>query len=134
MFEYHGWATLRDAANPDDSAAADALPATVDAIRRLLTDAGVNNDFQVADVRHANGQWQVWLAGYRNHRHTAVLDAWHAIGKTAPGSYGLLYVHDDEDPQRDNEWVAWAMARGRVTVHTDRFLSPYVPVIEDAEA
>ncbi len=134
MFEYHAWATLRDAANPDDDAIAEASAATVSAIRLLLADPSVDNDFQSTDIRYVNGQWHVWLAGHRNHRNSDVLDAWRAIGIEAPGSYGLLYVHDDEAPEQHNEWVAWSMARGCVTVAPDPFLSPYVPVLEDPES
>lgn len=73
----------------------------------------------------------VWLAGYRNHRNAHVLETWRTIGQLAPGSYGLLYVQDDEDEGRDNSWVVYAMTRGQVTEGTDAWLSPVVPTLQD---
>jgi hypothetical protein len=64
---------------------------------------------------------------------THVLEAWRTIGQLAPGSYGLLYVHDDEDAGRDNSWVVYTMTRGMVAERSDTWLSPVVPVLQDPE-
>jgi hypothetical protein len=132
MFEYHGWATLRDYAGvgPDEFAD-DPRAETVDVVRLLLDREAVSNVWQSASVTSRNGCWQVEMQGVRNHRSDAVLEVWHALGQAASGSYGLLYVHDDEDPRRPNEWAVYALVRGKVTVNADPFLSPFVPRLED---
>lgn len=56
------------------------------------------------------------------------------IAETAPGSYGLLYVHDDEsaDTSFGNEFEVWVLRRGQFARRRDEYLSPIVPTIEDA--
>ena len=131
MFDYHGWVTLRDHATADDGVTL--ADATLKAVQGLLRSADLNNDFQTADVRAANGFWHVWLAGCRNHRNEPVLAAWRTLAQLAPGSYGVLYVQDDEDPEHDNHWLQHIMARGGLKVRRDKYLSPVVPVLQDPE-
>lgn len=42
-----------------------------------------------------------------------------------PGSYGLLYIHDDEDDKDEidhsNEFVVWKLARGHLNQEKDPF-------------
>ena len=128
MFEYHGWATLRDAqddwdrSGPADDLSQRAYDAVADAI------ADVRNDLQVADLRVVNGSAHLWIAGLRNHRQEPVVETFGRIAQVAPWSYGLLHVYDDE---AGNSWVSWVMKRGTVTAETDAYLSPHVGVVED---
>ena len=63
-----------------------------------------------------------------------MVDLFAGVGQDAPGSYGLLYIRDDEDPNgRVNEFQVLVMRRGKVTVHPDAFLSPCIPIIEDED-
>ncbi|WP_255297566.1 Imm7 family immunity protein [Leptospira kirschneri] len=45
------------------------------------------------------------------------------------GSYGLLYIHDEEDDKNEidhsNEFVVWKLARGHLNQEKDPFLSPF---------
>ncbi len=73
--------------------------------------------------------------GLRNHRFDPVIDIFRWIAENLPDSYGLLYVHDDEDhrvsePESDNCFRAWRLARGRLSEKDDPFLSPYIPTVE----
>ncbi|MGW7683049.1 Imm7 family immunity protein [Kribbella sp. NPDC054772] len=128
MFEYHGWATLRDSEDGYDGAADDLTHATYDAVQKEIAD--LRNDLQVADLRIANGSAHLWLAGLRNHRQRDVIEVFQRIAGIAPWSYGLLHVYDDED---QNRWITWVMKRGSVTPEADSYLSPHVGVVEDAE-
>ncbi len=67
MYEYHGWASLWDTPSDDDAYLPD--QSTLVAVR-----AGMSN--------HAGGM--------------DVLEVFKQIAELAPGSYGLLHVHDDE--------------------------------------
>jgi len=74
------------------------------------------------------------LGGHPNHRGQhgdEVIALFTEIGKLAPGSYGLLYVYDDEDPEHNEGFRVLRLARGVVTEHADPFLSPVVPTLED---
>lgn len=55
------------------------------------------------------------------------------LGEVAPGSYGVLYILDDEAPGLDDEFQIIAMRRGQIVRFTDTHLSPCVPTIEDDE-
>ncbi|KRF32213.1 hypothetical protein ASG93_04815 [Paenibacillus sp. Soil787] len=57
------------------------------------------------------------------------------MSENLPGSYGLLYVHNDEDfkgeDDNSNNFIVWKLARGKLTQEKDNYLSPYIPVVED---
>lgn len=134
MFEFHGWATIRDLASwKDDEEAlftADPSEQTLSDLRNLMGDfESVRN--QVIDLRPANGEWHLWIAGFHNHRANRVTAFFEAVAALAPGSYGLLYVQDDEAGDDGNVWIPWVMKRGRVTREKDAFLSPRTPTTED---
>ncbi|MFB6720698.1 Imm7 family immunity protein [Kribbella sp. NPDC056345] len=132
MFEYHGWATVRAAGEVDGGPADDLSRDAYDAVLAEL--AVLRNDWQTADLRISNGSAHVWLAGLRNHRQRAVIEGFGRIARLAPGSYGVLYVYDDEAAgEESNRWVAWVMKRGSVSSEADSFLSPHVGVVEDEE-
>ena len=48
------------------------------------------------------------------------------------GSYGLLYVHDDESKDDCNSFVVYKLARGKVERIADTLLSPFIPTVEDS--
>jgi hypothetical protein len=131
VFEYHGWATLRDSLDAFSSGTADDLSESAyDAVAKELAD--VRNGLQTADLRIVNGSAHLWIAGLRNHRQDSVIAAFRRIAQAAPLSYGLLHVYDDEARGDDeNRWVAWVMKRGTVVREPDQHLSPHVDVVED---
>jgi hypothetical protein len=81
-----------------------------------------------------NGDYYIHLGGCPNHggRHrSTVIDLFAKVGELAPGSYGLLYLHDDEDPGHELDFRIVRLVRGAVTEHVDRLLSPVIPTLED---
>lgn len=131
MYEWHGWATIRDTCSDEDSIEW-VSEATLSTVRSLLTDQ-VSPPLEIGDLRCLNGDWQVWLAGYRNHRRRGLVPLYHAIALAAPGSYGMLHVRDDEHPDSPEQWLSFVMTRGAVRSEVDRFLSPHRPRVEDLE-
>lgn len=129
MFEYHGWATVQATAGDEEPADAGVSYDRVTALVELLASAP-----GVASLQWVNGTLQFHVGGFLNHRGEQgreVIEAFHSIGEIAPGSYGLLYVHDDEDAEAKNEFVVYVMRRGHVSAERDQFLSPRAPTIED---
>jgi Immunity protein 7 len=131
MFEYHGWVTISDTPGDGDELR---LQQAVDLVQRTL--AALAGGYGLADLRWENGRPMLHVAGSPNHagRHREELgELMASVGRVAPGSYGLLYFHDDEDPdpERRNAFRVLRLARGRVSEHPDPFLSPVVPTIED---
>ncbi|MEU1605684.1 Imm7 family immunity protein [Micromonospora matsumotoense] len=127
MFEYHGWITLRSTADAVD----DDPPLRLDEIRNLINGF---TGYGLMDLRPTNGAHHVHLGGFPNHRGTRgadVVDLFTRIGRLAPGSYGLLYVHDDEDPEHNLAFRVHRLVRGTVSEHADHLLSPAIPTLED---
>ncbi|MGW6008180.1 Imm7 family immunity protein [Streptomyces sp. NPDC055210] len=127
MFEYHGWITVRaSAADGDDEPR---LRQIVEGLRLRIVQ--VNSPY-LLDLRWMNGEPFIHLGGYSNHRSAPdVVELFEHVAAVAPGSYGLLHVRDDEEPDHENEVRVLRLARGSVTRHTEALLSPCVPVIED---
>ncbi|QDY09347.1 hypothetical protein FJK98_21105 [Micromonospora sp. HM134] len=127
MFEYHGWITLRPTADAVD----DEPPLRLDEVQDLITGY---TGLGLVDLRPVNGAYHVHLGGFRNHRGARdadVIELFTRIGRLAPGSYGLLHVHDDEDPGHELAFRVYRLVRGAVTEHADQLLSPVIPTLED---
>lgn len=128
MFEYHGWVTPRSTAEAVDDASP--LPlAEIEALLRTFRDE--QGSFALARLDVFNGTYFVHFGGFRNHRQSSVIDLFAAIGRLAPGSYGLLHILDDEDPGHENEARVHRLVRGEVAEHTEELLSPTIPVLEN---
>ncbi|MCO5996263.1 Imm7 family immunity protein [Actinoallomurus rhizosphaericola] len=132
MFEYHGWITIQSSAGDEDLADLEAAHARVEKQLELL-----RGGTSLVDLRWVNGMSQLHISGLLNRRAgegQSVIDAFNRVGEVAPGSYGLLYILDDEDPAGNgNEFQVLVMRRGQVSQQSDPFLSPCVPVIEDTD-
>ena len=127
MFEYHGWIALRSTAE----AVEDEPPLRLAEIQDLLDGLAGHG---LTDLRQINGEYYVHLGGFPNHRGVQgaeVIDLFTRVGHLAPGSYGLLYVHDDEDPGDELNFRVHRLVRGTVTEHADQLLSPVIPTLED---
>ena len=72
------------------------------------------------------------LANYRGILEDDLINVFREIGEKAPGSYGLLYIADDENVEFDNEFRVGKLVRGKLEFVFDPFLSPRIPVIEDS--
>jgi hypothetical protein len=129
MFEYHGWITLRPTAEALD----DEPPLRISEIQALVDEfAG----YALMDLQPMNGTYYLHLGGNPNHRGQhgeAVVDLFAKVGQRAPGSYGLLYVHDDEHPRHMLSFRVFRLVRGTVTEHADHLLSPVIPTLEDED-
>jgi Immunity protein 7 len=129
VFEYHGWIAVHPGAG-DDEAPSD-LDGIVERLRRRVDEL---DSPYLSDLRFMNGTPYLHLAGHPNHRGSEgeqILALFTEVGQIAPGSYGILYVADDEDPGHENEFRVFRMARGQVSEHPDPFLSPRAPTVED---
>jgi hypothetical protein len=130
MFEFHGWAVIRSRYDSDlekEEADWEKIEEEFDLELRI---------FDRPDHFHVhktiNGLLSVTMSGLRNHRQEDVIDFFRWLAARAPGSYGLLYVHDDEDPKAENDFRVYRLAKGKLTEMADPFLSPYFPTVEEA--
>ncbi len=107
--------------------------AAIARLREAMREA--DDEFSWFDLRRTSNGLIVLVAhGLRNHRYEPVVDLFRWMASELPYSYGLLYVHDDEDihrgAERDNEFRVWRLARGEFGEFADSFLSPYIPTVE----
>lgn len=131
MFEFHGWITIRVEENEAETIGQTTLreDRAIEQVHSVVADA--SGDFSSFDVRRTGNGMIVLIAnGLRNHRYRAVIELFERVGRLLPISYGLLYVHDDEQKGHENEFRVWRLARGSFTEHADPFLSPYIPTVE----
>lgn len=164
MFSAYGWAIVRSSRAPYVEIG-DRLglgsPAFIDALdsvdeRVEQTDAKLFealeaflSNYQVPDLdwrlkRQMNNVSGVLLfASSTNHRCSppTAIELLHWLAENGPGSYGLVYVHDDEDDgergrlygrvsaDHSNEFRVWRLVGGMVEELGDPFLSPIVPLI-----
>jgi hypothetical protein len=128
MFEFYGWACIRSDTYESD-----------EADNRLLTSlrekVGLLEQHNIVATVSKGFLNTLTVVGHKNHRYEAVIDLFRWLAEDGPGSYGLLYVQDDEDHQRDDDYQevfrVWRLARGTLQELDDPFLSPRVPTIED---
>lgn len=131
MYEFHGWATIRETPSLVDEENLDRVIESVESfIKKLNWTSG-----GVLDVRPVNGEYHLSVSGFTNHKGKDaedVLSLYQFLAKNAHGSYGILFVRDDEDRNgNDNRFQILVLARGILKEREDPFLSPYVPRVED---
>jgi len=124
----HGWITIRETYEVTDE---DNLQTIVDEINRDL------DDLECSELKPKwmNGECCFQCSLYTNHwggSNQDILNIYCLIAKKAIGSYGLLYVHDDESKDDCNNFVVYKLARGKVDRIADTLLSPYIPTVEDS--
>ena len=132
MFEYYGWISfvysICEVEDEDEK-----LEIAVDYARNLIKQTLPER--HINELKVINGQYMVSLAGLSNHRgllEEALINIFREIGEKAPGSYGLLYISDDENIEFDNEFRVGKLVRGKFEFVKDPFLSPRIPTIEDS--
>lgn len=127
MFEYHGWVTVWEGSSESEDNSVLREQNCLE-IRNAI-DQHKDNMSRI-ELYYQNGSPYVRFDGDRNHYQSWVLDLFVKIGRIAKGSHGLLYIRDDENPEYENEFQVWRMARGEAIQIKDTLLSPCDPVIE----
>ena len=128
MFEFHGWASVLYHTHDTDSALQD------DCWGRLVDHVATIPNERIQLQRY-NGCDSVHVAGQHNHRSEYVIELFQWIADNATGSYGILYIRDNEDKRRNADYSncfrVWRLCRGHLTECDDPFLSPAIPTVED---
>lgn len=136
MVELHGWATIRENYFMDDDTDDDVrLDKIIQSIKKHIDTFHWQNG--IVDLRAVNGVFHLAVSIFTNHRDTRIDEAlglFQYISRIAPGSYGLLYLNDDEDKRgRENEFVVYVLAKGKLDECKDVYLSPLVPTVEELD-
>lgn len=129
MVEVHGWITLRVTYK-----AVDDVDENIEDLLKLINDEVEKIEYPQIKINVNNGNYYIEFSVYTNHMSgdvNGLIALFETIGKIAEGSYGLLYLHNDEDKENYNNFVVHRLARGTVEVYRDTLLSPTIPTVED---
>jgi hypothetical protein len=131
MFEFHGWAVVSyHAYETAELPTEDLWARFLDYLHREV--APYHNAWLTTRI---NGSDSFVITGLFNHRQEWVIDIFRWLAANASGAYGLLYVRDDEDCNRGDNFAnvfrVWRLARSELVEVNDLFLSPCVPTVED---
>ncbi|PZD93001.1 hypothetical protein DNH61_24745 [Paenibacillus sambharensis] len=130
MYQYHGWAVVIEGTG--DEAGNGGKVNIYEKVKKYIEDLQPNVD--VLDMKAINGQYHLWMTGLWNREPSSKFspaEIMNNIGIIAPGSYGMLYVFNNEHPKHSNEFKVYVLARGNVEEKNDPFLSPLIPVVAD---
>lgn len=131
MFTYYGWIALAYHTHDTNSTLQNNA---INKFKKYVEDSHFEQDTYI--ISRKNGIDSFIILRMHSHRREDIIDLYQWVAENLPGSYGLLYIHDDEDcygeADNTNRFVVWKLARGILTKEEDSFLSPCIPTIEDA--
>lgn len=130
MVELYAWLSVHETAADEDALTPETLKRIMASVQDILRqpDCGIR-------LQYMNGQPCLQTAFCANHRTAetdAIIGTYRRIAETASGSYGVLYLRDDADPQYHNDMQVYYFRRGAVTHGIMPEFSPCIPKLEDA--
>ena len=129
MIELHGWLAICETYEDEDL-----LPQVeLEIIRQKIKDIILKNSCSI-EFKYMNGFPFINTLFCSNHRTKEVddiIETYKSISEIATGSYGIIYIRDDEDEVHYNEFQSYIFKRGSCTYRVDTDFSPCIPVIED---
>lgn len=130
MVKLHGWITVRETYESFFEEE-DNIHLVVAEIRETID----RLSYFKPEVKAQNGEVFIEFTRFCNRINPEVLEVFEfckQVGQSAKGSYGLVYLYDDEDPNgKENRFQVFSLTRGGLKEHNDPFLSPIIPTIED---
>lgn len=134
MLSYYGWAEIRESYNEEGES--DILMQEIwTSLQKKSAEIMQNASNWSVEPKIFNGEYKLFVSGASNHKTNPwfeVLELFEWLAKNAVGSYGLLYLLDNEDKEGfNNDFQVYVLKKGTLTKQNDPFLSPYIPEIEE---
>lgn len=130
--ELHGWFTIREAFREEDESE-EKLAGAIAQIEIAIEQLSEFNLF--AKLMVQNGTYNLLINGNFNHqngRWMEVISLVELVSTIAPGSFGVLHFHDDEDCDgRENQFQKLVLKKGKVQTYIDEHLSPVFGALEE---
>lgn len=126
MVELHGWLSIRETYEDEDSLPPKEIDEITRKVKDIISDSGI-------ELRYANGEPYVNTLFCSNHRTSEVdeiIEAYKSVSKTATGSYGVIYLRDDDDAKHFNKFQIYVFKNGTCSQRSDEDFSPCIPTIE----
>lgn len=132
MVELHGWITIRETYK-EYSVEENSLSLVVSRIQGEINSLS----WFKPEIKAQNGECFMNFSLFANRINPQiqeVFELYQNIGKIAEGSYGLIYLYNDEDINgKENQFQVFSLSKGLVKENIDPFLSPIIPTIEDED-
>lgn len=125
MYEFYGWAALNYHTHDTNELL------KKETIVRFIEFIQSKEIKDIYMIKSRNGLDSFMISALHNHKHEYVFEIFSWIADNLPGSYGLLYIQDDESKDSFNKFIVYKLARGMLTKEEDYYLSPCIPIIED---
>ena len=129
MTELHGWLTISETYQNEDLLSQSELDSVMQTVKQIIQESSVS-----ICIQYANGTAFLQTLFCSNH-HTVEIDeiiqVYTRIAETATGSYGMIYLRDDEDKIYHNAFQAYVFRKGKRYYQEDSYFSPCIPMTED---
>lgn len=129
MVEYHIWSNIRLSTDGENELGIERVIKQIESLSKTIY---LNN--KIFNLKAVNGEYILSINGVSNHLSEdvkSITNLFYKIPKIAKGSYGLMHIWNDEDLNANNKFKVYRMARGKIDVLEDAYLSPCEPIIED---
>ncbi|OCG66917.1 hypothetical protein A9G41_11900 [Gilliamella sp. Nev5-1] len=133
MIEYYGWISLSNSTYESDDYE---MKFILDKLTTFISKHKLDDSSGFIKIHVVNVSYQLMVSGNANHYSQDIADIfelYNYVAQISQGSYGLLYVRNDELIDAFNEFEVFVLARGKIRKEKDPFLSPCIPKIEDEE-
>lgn len=130
MIELHGWLSISETYEDEDNYEKAVLDSVMQEVKKIVAD----NDS--VEIEYKNGVPFISTLICSNHRTPEidlVINTYKLISETATGSYGMIYIRDDEDSVHYNEFQIYIFKKGECHYKVDNDLSPCVPEVENGD-
>ena len=132
MFELHCWITIRETYEVKENEEEN-IDVILYEIERKIQELKWNKP----QIKVCNVEWYIETSIFSNRKTEKaieLLEFFDFVARTAYGSYGVIYILDDEDLNgKNNEFQVYSISRGILHEQKDTFLSPFIPIVEDAD-
>lgn len=133
MIELHGWITIRETYKSffEEEEQIDSV------IKKIQEEINKMSWFK-PKIEIKNGEYFMQFSSFSNRINpetSEIFEVFKLIGEIAEGSYGIIYLYNDEDTDgKENYFQVFSLARGMIKENLDEFLSPIIPTIEDRDS
>ena len=131
MLEMHGWLTVYPTYLNEDKHPEIDEYAIYKNVENILAQCGIE---QIKRLKALNGSFYIDVSYFSNRPNPdshMIINTLKKIAEVAPGSYGLIYVLDDEDTENSNNFKVLVIKRGKYSWQKDILLSPCMPELYD---
>lgn len=128
MIELHGWLTIHETYDDEDLCSQEMLDCVRYKVKTILSESGIDTE-----IKYVNGVPFLNTLICANHRTKEIdniIEMYKNIAQIATGSYGIIYLRDDEDSEHSNEFQIYLFMRGNYIYKSDNYFSPCIPTIE----